>query len=449
VVLCGGVKGESASATFFDRSTLAPTKISLGPGMWIGAIPERHLATFSPSGLAVLLVRSYGVGFSRAQTSPSLFVLLDGRGGKKLAERELSPRCEQMILSADRTRLHILCRGHEDGSKAVSRGLLGKVHTLDSETGEVRSVSEAGFAPPALERLPDGRVLVLAPGFKKKVAPRLIVLDGEKTGATLGLPSDPVQLVPIPGSDEWLVLCREHLIRTDAALSSIVRTVELPFEGSQVVVSPAGPTAWIASAGDAHFGSLVLPGEPALKVLSSGRGSVKAGKMIASVLTIIPISLAALLSGGTPYGYVPPAAEPLMALSADGSVVFVLNRRTQDLTTVDTASRRTLDVDAVGDTSRTLLLALPEGRRSLLVSRKHYAIVQAGEDGTAATHKWDASSGGFFHLLERPGSAELWILRKGGIEVFDKGAGTTRLTLPFGKPRSVWFPETATIPSQP
>ncbi len=468
VVLCVGTKAKGPSATFLDRTSLEPIRRTpLGPGLWVGELPESHIAAFSPSGRSLFVVRAprshnpmvplkppvagaprgeSSIVFVKAQTAPSQLTLLDAATGEVRTQLTLGARCNQMASSEDGKLLYVLCGGHFERKKAGKDGQQGKVYTLDAETGAVVSAVDAGFDPPSFERLSDGGLLVLARRLGQH-PPRVLVL--KPAGVTeLALPSDPVQVVSAPRSLARLVLCERHVVQVDATFARIERTVDLPFDAAQLLVPPGGSSAWIASADSSQVAAVALePGGP-LKVLTSGRAGVKAGKAIGSALSFLGsfvVELGSAVVGGHPspspiVGYVPPAAKPLMALSADGSLLFVVNHKSEDVTTIDVASHRILAKTAIGNTSSASVFPLPSGRRALVITGGHTSVVSVDDAGTVSARSWNSISGGPVDARLRPGAQELWILRKGGVEIFDLAAAEMRAELKVYEPLTVVFP---------
>jgi hypothetical protein len=255
-----------------------------------------------------------------------------------------------------------------------------------------------------------------------------------------------VQVASTPEPGARLVLCQRHLVRVDASLTGIERTVALPFDAAQLLVPPVGSSAWIASADSSKVAAVTLDLNGPPEVLTSGRAGVKTGKGIGSAFSFLGVFLfqaAGALAGATPSGmeaYVPRAAKPLMALSADGSLLFVVNYRSEDVTTIDVASRRILDKTGIGNTSSASVYPLPSGRRALVVTGERTSVVSVDDAGKVSARSWDVVPGRPLDARIRPGTKEVWILRRGGVEIFDLATAELRASVRLDDVLTVVFP---------
>ncbi len=459
IVTCDGEKHGNATALVVDRTTLEATKRSLGAGLWVAAMNERQHVVVSPSGRTIFVLRAPAATetpasgprfFKGAASAPSRLVALDAATGAVILEREMPPRCAQIMPSEDGTMFYVLCGGHVQPKTAAKEGLLGSAHVLESETGEELAATMLGFDPPPLVPLPDGRVLAFPHGGKQ-LPPRVIVLEAGRVTASLDLPGDALRVDPIPGTTDLAVLCVRHLVRADAALSRIVWQRELPFDAGDLAVQRDGRTAWAAEARGSAFGAVRLGDDGPIEVLHSGRGGVKFGKGVASAVTIIAviapfIALAALAPAAMVAPppnlpvYVPRAARPSLALSADGAYLFVFNRQTEDVTVVDTAAGAILDRRGVGSANDGLAISLPSGQRALLVGKGTNALIEVGSGGAVAVQRFEAQ-GELTKVLAAPRRGEWWIVRSRGIEIFDAATGAARASVAIEDPTEVLFLE--------
>ncbi|HEX6851354.1 MAG TPA: hypothetical protein VF139_08080 [Candidatus Polarisedimenticolaceae bacterium] len=450
-VASAGKKNTQAVVTVIDRRTLQQTgRIPLGPPMYVIGLPERQSALLSPSGRTVFVLRSAPTLNDVAKKSrnvPSRLVTLDAVSGALRNQRELSPRAAQMRLSKDRTALYVLCLGHDDDDKARKAGAYGTLYVLDPETGTTLREIDAGFDPPSLEQHEaTGRVflLVRAP---KEGSPHVVVLEGANVVAKLETPP-PARVLPVPGSSDFLVLGGGELLKVDGGFGSIHGRAALGFDGADVVSSPDGSTAWVSARRGSTFTAVALASMEHRVSLASGRTGVKAGQSLAiaatarlefGALRFAPVGVLYEVEHMGDAIYVPRASEPSLAISPDGAHLFVHNRRTEDVTVVDTAKLEILDIDGVGDGVTTTLVPMADGAATLAVWARGTAVVRVDAERNVAVERVGSSLG---KLTGRPafrGDA-LWIPREDGVEVVSTATGALKALVPMTTPRAVIFP---------
>jgi len=458
-VVCGGKKLVPPSVLAVDLATHEPTgKVVFGEPRSIMAAQAVRVTTFSPAGLLFILTafspRSSAKPFGGVVIENSELAVVDPVEMRVVARHTLAPGGATFAVSTDGKRVYALCRGHpKETRKAAKKDLLGKLYVLDGETGELVAEWEAGFQPRMIGIDAASERVFLS--TERDALTRLMVVERGELRAAVLTAGRPLRIHSVPGSTEILLHSVYALTLIDTETWKVIRTTPLPFDIVQMLKSPDGTRAYLAG-GDGRFSAVDLSTGKLAPTQSSGRKGVKArqaaGRAAATagivVLTIV-FGAAAIASGdldsvfdmagdlvssagGRSRVINLRADTSVLGLSPDGRRLLVLNRRTNDVTVVDTAEWKILEKIPTGHESQSILPS-PDGTQHYVLAGTRLSTIEAGETVAVKSHEIDEQRGTrtIFVLRERN---EFWLLGNRGMDVFELDSGELKKSV-YNLPR--------------
>lgn len=444
VATASGARGGQSVAHLIDRATLQlKSTLPLGTPMYVGRFPEFHRAFAAPSGRTVFVLRSPTIEpgselpFRGASNVAAELALIDPSAGTLRETRRLAPRLVSARFSDDRRYVYLFCLGDSRGPGSKTSRPSGRIYVLDAESGAELLAVDAGYGSPRLVPDASGDVYLLVPK-PATGSPHVALIRGAGVVARLDAPGI-MDVASIPGTPERLVLCERELLLADAGLARVSRRLQLPFDAGEIVVAGDGSRAWILERSGSKFGAVPLPGLGGFRAFTSGRPEIKLGKAAATVAT------GALLVAGAVIGYVGPVYVPrrsdlAVVPSADGRLVHVYNRRTEDDTVVDVSSMTILDRDGVGDGKSTVLLPLLAGPGMLAIWDDGQAVLRL-DDKNAVEVRRLPDLGGDAVAPAIPVGSEVWVVRKGGFQAISLQDGAVRGSIAVPRTTGAVVPE--------
>lgn len=410
-----------------------------------------------------------------ALRKPSKFTLttFSRESEKPIAELQLDNSIGGMVFSRDEKSLYLLDHGFSPGK--LTKGGNGAVHVVDVATGKLLKSHTVGAYPgPLAVDGKTGAVMVASIVSRKDKRGKLHVLRADQLVAAGDIGEHPRSIVRIGDLPGCFVMSYAEMrfLPDDGPLAKEAIALNPALKGgppsataSQGLDGYPGEMLYLAGQNKVamlvtnifggptnRLGLVSLKDNKLEHVITTGRGSVRAGKLIGAItLTAAAAAGAGALAGavGSPYILFPVArfgGPPSVALAAgpEGRLIYALNSSSNDVTVVNPADGSVLDQISVGGSYRIFLA--PGANFLFAIGRSQITVIDTKTNKKHSEKKLESESiRDFYADHER---RRVWTLTDKSLMVWDADNGSLISTIGgFGEPYFLLRPrgETAKV----
>jgi YVTN family beta-propeller protein len=393
---------------------------------------------------------------------PSKFTLttFSGDSEKPIAELQLGNSIGGMVLSKDQRSLYLLDQGFPPGK--VKKGGNGAVHIVDVATGKLLKSHTVGAYPGPL--VVDGRtgaVAVTSIVSRKDKRGKLHLLRGNDLLPAGDVGEHPRSIVRIGDLRGLFVMSYTEMrflpddgpLATEAIVLNPATRGGAPsaaagqglngYPGELLYLPEQGKVAVLVTntfGGPTNRLALVnLKDNKVECVITTGRGSVRAGKLIGAIaVTAAAAAGAGALAGavGSPFFVYPIVGfggPPSVALSAGpgGRFIYALNSSSNDVTVVGSTDGTVLDKIPVGGSRR--IAVAPGGNFLFAIGASHVTLIDTNTNKKHSEKQLEPERvRNFYADKDR---SRVWVLTDKSLLVWDADKGNLVGTVSgFGEP---------------
>jgi DNA-binding beta-propeller fold protein YncE len=338
-----------------------------------GAITGERPLVAAPSAMVlssdeqeVVLIFAGSSGKTRAERRPGRIQVLAADSLEPRAELELPGPADGIFWNGDRTRLYAEDAGIDSARPEVA--LPGHIFVIDPKRAALLADLDVGIGPGPLGW--DGErgvfYFLTRPRKAKDAAASLQLLRGETIEGEIGLPKQPLAVVPNADRSRFYVLEDKGITIVDGDLAAVQGHIALGDSPTGVLPLESANRAFVTFGGSSQVAAVDLTTRQVLAHFTTGRTGKKIGLFAAAVLGTALSQANSLMLTGNQYALAQvvtyPSPETSGLLSPDGKLAFFFNTQTGDYTVIDVAANRLLDKVAGGG-----LQFLPDGKTAVVM----------------------------------------------------------------------------------